>query len=194
MADPHRAGSELQHYPGESNLRVAELVIINRVDSANYADIVKMRKNIQSINSKAIILEAAAPLVVIHPQAIQGKRVLVVEDGIQNQTGAGYIAAQRFRAAEVIDPRPFAVNSIAETYAKNPSIGHVLPAMGYSEAELHDLEQTINHSDADLVIAATPIDLQRVIHLNKPVERVRYELQVIGTPTLSDLLMEKYGR
>jgi len=193
MADPHRAGRELNHFPGESNIRMADLVIINKVDTANYADILRLRENIRILNKQAVILEAAAPLAVIHPHAIRGKRVLVVEDGVHPETAYGAVAAQRFGAAEMVDPRPFAVNSIAETFAKDASIGHILPVRSYGESELRDVEDTINNSDADLVIAATPIDLQRVMHLNKPVERVRYELQIIGTPTLADLLAEKYG-
>lgn len=196
MADPHRVGREFNTYPGESNLRMAEVVIINKVDTANYADITALRENIQSFNSKTLILEAAAPLSVVHPQAINGKRVLVVENGFHSETdySAGLIAARRFRAAEMTDPRPFAVGSIAEVYTKNPSVGNILPIMGYSASELKDLEQSINNSNADLVIAATPIDLQRVIRINKPIERVRTELQVIGTPTLTDLIREKYER
>lgn len=199
MTDPHRAGHELNYYPGESNLRMADVVIINKVDTADYADILTVRRNIQSVNPEATILEAASPLFVDHPEAIRGKRVLVVEDGPtlthgEMAYGAGYIAAQRLGAAEIVDPRPFAVNSIAETYAKYSTTGPVLPAMGYGEAQIHDLQQTINKADVDLVLVATPIDLRRIIQVNKPVERVRYELQVIGTPTLADLLIEKYGR
>lgn len=198
LTDPHRAGHELSYYPGESNLRMADVVIINKVDMADYADILTVRRNIQTVNPKAVILEAASPLFVDHPEVIRGKRVLVVEDGPtlthgEMNYGAGYVAAQRFGAAELVDPRPFAVNSIAETYAKYSSTGPVLPAMGYGEAQTHDLQQTINNADADLVLVATPIDLRRIIQVNKPIERVRYELQIIGRPTLAEILMDKYG-
>jgi predicted GTPase len=177
---------------------MADVVIINKVDTADYADILTVRRNIQTVNPKAVILEAASPLFVDHPEVIRGKRVLVVEDGPtlthgEMNYGAGYVAAQRFGAAELVDPRPFAVNSIAETYAKYSSTGPVLPAMGYGEAQIHDLQQTINNADADLVLVATPIDLRRIIQVNKPIERVRYELQIIGRPTLAEILMDKYG-
>ncbi|MBC6938098.1 MAG: GTPase [Chloroflexi bacterium] len=198
VADPHRPGHEIAYHPGEANLRSADIVLINKVDTADYANIRKVRENIQAANPDAVILEAASPLFVDNPAAIRGRRVLVVEDGPtlthgEMAYGAGVIAAQRFGAAEIIDPRPFAVGSIVDTYNKYPTTGHVLPAMGYGAKQMAELEQTINNADADLVIVATPIDLRRVIKIKLPMERVRYELQVVGTPTLEDLLREKFG-
>ncbi|HEC23990.1 MAG TPA: GTPase [Chloroflexi bacterium] len=199
IADPHRPGHEVTYHPGEANLRLADIVVINKVDTADYENVLTVRANIQKVNPGAVILEAASPIFVDHPEAIRGKRVLVVEDGPtlthgEMAYGAGVVAAERFGAAEIIDPRPFAVRSIRETYAKYPTTGSVLPAMGYGPEQMADLEATINRSEADLVIAATPIDLRRVINVSIPVERVRYELQVIGTPTLADLLAERLGR
>jgi predicted GTPase len=145
-----------------------------------------------------LIIEAASPLFVEDPEAIRGKRVMVVEDGPtlthgEMAYGAGWVAAKRFGAAEIIDPRPFATGSIIETYAKYPTTGAVLPAMGYSDRQIRETEQTINNSDAELVIIGTPIDLDRIMDLNKPAQRVRYELQEIGQPTLADILREKFG-
>ena len=153
----------------------------------------------RQLNPKAIQIEAASPLFVDNPEAIRGKRVLVVEDGPtlthgEMAYGAGYVAARRFGAAEIVDPRPFAVKSIAATYAKYPKTGPILPAMGYGEKQTKELEETINKSDVDLVIVGTPIDLTRVIKINKPSQRVRYELQEIGQPTLQEILMKKFGR
>jgi predicted GTPase len=199
VVDPHRPNHEISYHPGEANLRSADVVVINKVDTANYEDVLTVRANIQKVNPGAITLEAASPLFVDNPQLIRGKRVLVVEDGPtlthgEMTYGAGFVAAQRFAAAEIIDPRPFAVGSIAATYAKYPNAGKVLPAMGYGTAQIADLEETINRSDAELVIVATPIDLTRIMKVKLPVERVRYEIQVIGTPTLADLLTERFGQ
>lgn len=198
VVDPHRPGHELAYYPGEVNLRMADVVLINKVDTADYENVLAVRKNIQSVNPDALVLEAASPIFVDNPEAIRGKRVLVVEDGPtlthgEMAYGAGVVAARRFGAAEMIDPRPFAVGSIVDTYQKYPTTGAVLPAMGYGPKQMAELEATINNSDADLVIVATPIDLRRVINVKLPMERVRYELQVIGTPTLADLLAKKFG-
>ncbi|MCB9451590.1 MAG: GTPase [Anaerolineaceae bacterium] len=198
VVDPHRPGHELAYYPGEVNLRMADVALINKVDTADYENILAVRKNIQAVNPTALVLEGASPIFVDHPEAIRGKRVLVVEDGPtlthgEMTYGAGVVAAQRFGAAELIDPRPFAVGSIVNTYRKYPHTGTILPAMGYGAKQMSELEATINASDADLVIVATPIDLRRVINVKLPMERVRYELQVIGTPTLEDLLTEKFG-
>ncbi|MCB9455069.1 MAG: GTPase [Anaerolineaceae bacterium] len=198
VVDPHRPGHELAYYPGEVNLRMADVVLINKVDTADYENVLTVRKNIQSVNPDALVLEAASPIFVDNPEAIRGKRVLVVEDGPtlthgEMAYGAGVVAARRFGAAEMIDPRPFAVGSIVDTYQKYPTTGAVLPAMGYGPKQMAELEATINNSDADLVIVATPIDLRRVINVKLPMERVRYELQVIGTPTLADLLAKKFG-
>lgn len=197
VADPHRPGHEMSYHPGEANIRMADVIILNKVDTANYEDILLVRHNIREMNPRAQILEAASPLLVDHPEAIRGKRVLVVEDGPtlthgEMSYGAGMVAAERFGAAEIIDPRPFAVGSIAAVYQKYPQVGSSLPAMGYGEAQTRELEQTINASDAELVICATPIDLRRIVQVKLPMERVRYELQVIGVPSLADLLEARF--
>ncbi len=198
VADPHRAGHESTYYPGETNVRMADVFVINKVDTADPEKVIQVRENLRRLNPDAVVIEAASPLFVDDPAAIQGKRVLVVEDGPtlthgEMAYGAGYVAARRFGAAEIVDPRPFAVKSIAATYVKYPRTGPILPAMGYGEAQTRDLEATINASDVDLVIIGTPIDLTRIIKINKPYQRVRYELQEIGQPTLADLLMKKFG-
>jgi predicted GTPase len=199
VADPHRAGHELAYYPGESNLRAADVVVLNKIDTADLANISRVRENVRSVNPKATIVEAASPIFVEDPDAIRGKRVLVVEDGPtlthgEMAYGAGVVAAQRFGAAEIIDPRPYAVRSIAETYEKYPSTGPVLPAMGYGGDQIKDLEETINATPCDLVIIGTPIDLRRVVHIEPPADRVRYELQVIGQPTLEEILRVRFAR
>lgn len=198
VADPHRAGHESTYYPGETNVRMADVFVINKVDTADPEKVIQVRENLRRLNPDAVVIEAASPLFVDDPAAIQGKRVLVLEDGPtlthgEMAYGAGYVAARRFGAAEIVDPRPFAVKSIAATYVKYPRTGPILPAMGYGEAQTRDLESTINASDVDLVIIGTPIDLTRIIKINKPYQRVRYELQEIGQPTLADLLMKKFG-
>jgi predicted GTPase len=196
VVDPHRPGHELGYHPGEANLRAAQVVIINKVDTADYANVLKVRANVHAVNPEAQVIEAASPLSVEHAEAIRGKRVLVVEDGPtlthgEMAYGAGVVAAQRFGAAALIDPRPFAVGSIVETFAKYPTTGKVLPAMGYGAQQTAELEATINASNADLVLTATPIDLRRVVNVKLPMERVRYELQVIGAPGLADVLSER---
>ncbi len=199
VADPHRPGHESMYYPGETNVRMADVFVINKVDTAKPDDVIAVRENLRRLNPSAVQIEAASPLFVDDPAAIRGKRVLVIEDGPtlthgEMAYGAGYVAARRFGAAEIVDPRPFAVKSIAATYQKYPKTGPILPAMGYGEAQMKDLETTINSSDVDLVIVGTPIDLTRVIKIKKPYQRVRYELQEIGTPTLEDLLKAKFGK
>jgi predicted GTPase len=198
VADPHRAGHELTYYPGESNLRMADVVVINKIDTADLEDIALVRQNIRQVNPGAVIIEAASPIFVDDPQAIRGKRVLVVEDGPtlthgEMAYGAGAVAARRYGAAEILDPRPYAVGSIAATYDKYPTTGPVLPAMGYGEEQVRDLEETINATPADLVIIGTPIDLRRVVNIDAPADRVRYELQIIGRPTLEEILAERFG-
>jgi len=158
-----------------------------------------VRENLRLLNPKATIIEAASPLFVDRPSEIEGKRVLVIEDGPtlthgEMAYGAGYVAAKRFGAKEIVDPRPFAVRSIAATYRKYPKTGPILPAMGYGAEQMKDLEATIRKADVDLVIIGTPIDLTRVIQIKKPYQRVRYELQEIGQPTLEDILMKKFGK
>jgi predicted GTPase len=199
VADPHRPGHELSYYPGETNARTADVFVINKVDTADRNDVIRVRENLRSVNPDALVIEGASPLFVEQPTAIKGKRVLVIEDGPtlthgEMAYGAGWVAARRFGAAEIIDPRPYAVGSIKATYEKYPTTGSVLPAMGYGEVQIHELEQTINASDADLVIIGTPIDLSRIIKIEKPYQRVRYELQEIGQPTLEEILHSKFGK
>jgi predicted GTPase len=198
VADPHRPGHESTYHPGETNARLADVFVINKVDTADPENVIAVRESLHKLNPNAIQIEAASPLFVEDPQAIRGKRVLVIEDGPtlthgEMAYGAGYVAARRFGAAEIVDPRPFAVKSIAATYQKYPKTGPILPAMGYGAAQMKDLEETINRADVDMVIIGTPIDLKRVIKINKPSQRVRYELQEIGQPTLRDLLINKFG-
>ena len=186
-------GHELAYYPGEVNTRMANVVVINKVDTANPDDIIKVRDNVHSVNPNAVIIEGASPIYVDDPEAIRGKRVLVVEDGPTlthggMKIGAGWVAARRFGAAEIVDPRPFAVGEILQTYQKYPGTGNILPAMGYGEQQVRDLEATIAASDVDLVVIGTPIDLTRVMKIEKPSQRVRYELEEIGKPDLEDVL------
>ena len=199
VADPHRPGHEVSYHPGETNVRSADVFVINKVDTADAENVIKVRENLWLLNPKATVIEAASLLFVDEPDAIRGKRVLVIEDGPtvthgEMAYGAGYVAARRFGAAEIVDPRPYAVNSIKATYEKYPKTGPILPAMGYGEAQTRDLEATINASDVDLVIIGTPIDLKRIIKINKPTQRVRYELQEISQPTLEDILKTKFGK
>jgi len=199
VADPHRPGHESKYYPGETNARMADVFVINKVDTADPDAVIQLHENLRVLNPDAIQIEAASPLFVDDPGSIRGKRVLVVEDGPtlthgEMAYGAGFVAARRFGAAEIVDPRPFAVKSIAATYAKYPKTGPILPAMGYGEAQTRDLEATIEKADVDMVVVGTPIDLTRVIKINKPYQRVRYELQEIGRPTLADILKEKFGK
>ncbi len=198
VVDPHRPGHELAYYPGETNLRLADVVVINKIDTAHPADVEKVRQSIRETNPRAIVVDAASPIFVEHPDAIRGKRVLVVEDGPtlthgEMAYGAGVVAARRFGAAEIVDPRPFAVRTIADTYKKYPTTGAVLPAMGYGQEQTRDLEETINRAEVDYVLIATPIDLRRLINIRHPADRVRYELQEIGEPTLGEILRQKFG-
>lgn len=193
LVDPHRPGHELQYHPGETNLRLADGVIINKIETAGLQEINTVRQNIRAANPKALIIDAASPLFVPDGHQMRGKRVLVIEDGPTLTHGgmvygAGVIAAQKFGAAALVDPRPFAVGSICQTYARYPHMGALLPAMGYSAKQIRELEETANRAEADLVLGATPIDLSRILKLNKPVLRLHYELQEIGRPDLSDLL------
>jgi predicted GTPase len=193
VVDPHRAGHELRYHPGEANFRRATCIVINKVDTADKKGIEEVKSNIARYNPKAMVIEAASPVTVEDPAAIRGKRVLVVEDGPtlthgEMGYGAGVIAAQRFGAASLVDPRPYAVGSIARTFQKYPGIGALLPAVGYGEAQMNDLRLTIEKVDCDLVLIATPIDLRRAIHFEKPALRVSYDLQEIGKPDLDDAL------
>ncbi len=199
VADPHRPGHESTYHPGEANVRMADVIVINKVDTANGDSVIAVRNALRELNPNAVVVEAASPLAVDDPAAIKGRKVLVIEDGPtlthgEMAYGAAWVAARRFGAAEIIDPRPYAVGSISATYKKYPTTGNVLPAMGYGDAQIRELEQTINNTPADLVLIGTPIDLRRVLKLSKPAQRVRYELQEIGQPTLADLLKDKFGQ
>ena len=198
VADPHRPGHELSYHPGEANLRMADVIVINKVDTADLENVARVRDNIYRVNPEAIVVEAASPIFVENPGMIRGKDVLVVEDGPtlthgEMAYGAGVVAARRFGAANILDPRPWAVRSIADTYAKYPGTGAVLPAMGYGDQQMADLQETINNVPCDLVIIATPIDLTRIIDIHRPTQRVRYELQEIGQPTLEGLLRQQFA-
>lgn len=196
VADPHRPGHELTYHPGEANMRLADVVVINKVDTASPDAVNQVRESIAAVNPSALVVDAASPIFVDNGEAIRGKRVLVLEDGPtlthgEMKYGAGVIAARKFGAAAMVDPRPWAVGSIAETFRKYPGIGVLLPAMGYGEQQMKDLEATINACECDLVVSATPIDITRVIRPNKPILRVRYELQEIGEPTLPAIISRK---
>ena len=198
VADPHRPGHGLRYHPGEANLRAADVVVINKVDTAGPEGVAQVRESIYAVNPDAVVVEAASPIFVDAPEAIRGKRVLVIEDGPTlthggMAYGAGVVAARRFGAAELVDPRPYAVRSIAATFVKYPDTGPLLPAMGYGDEQVHDLEETINATDCDLVLSATPIDLRRVLNVRLPMDRVRYELQVLGQPTLEEILKQRLG-
>ena len=193
VADPLRPGHEVLYHPGEANLLLADVVVINKIDSADPDDVSDLRSSIRERNPKAVIVEAASPITVEDPALIQGKRALVIEDGPtlthgEMAYGAGIVAAEKFGAAEVVDPRPYTVGSITETFEKYPDIGPLLPAMGYGDKQMRDLEATIAAADCDIVIIGTPIDLRRVIRIDKPSVRVTYELQEIGRPNLQDVL------
>ena len=193
VTDPHRPGHELSYYPGEITLRLADVVVINKIDSADYANIQEVRKNIASINPKATIIDAASVLNVVDSDIIKGKRVLVIEDGPtlthgEMKIGAGIVAAERFGASQIIDPRPYVVGKLAETYEIYKDIGCLLPAMGYGEQQTKDLAATIEKTDCDSVVIATPIDLASIIKINKPNTRVLYSLQEIGKPDLNEVL------
>ena len=198
VADPHRPGHELSYYPGEVTLRIADVVVINKIDSADFENIQTVRANIAAVNPDAIVIEAASTITIEDLSIIKGKRVLVVEDGPtlthgEMKIGAGIVAARRFGAAEIVDPRPTAIGSLADTYKKYPHIGSLLPAMGYGQEQMADLAATIDNTDCDAVIIATPIDLNRVIKINKPNTRVDYSLQELGQPNLEDVLAEFVG-
>ncbi len=193
VVDPHRPGDERYYYPGEANLRMADVVIVNKIDTAEPEDIIAVRDSVAEVNPNAMVIEAASPIFVEDYHLIKGKRVLAVEDGPtlthgEMQYGAAVVAAQKFGAAELVDPRPYTVGTITETFEKYPEIGTLLPAMGYSPQQIKDLEETINRTEADLVIVGTPIDLRKLVSLNKPAVRVIYELQEIGSPDLNDAL------
>jgi predicted GTPase len=196
VTDPHRAGHEMTYYPGEANLRMADVVVMNKIDTADLDKINQLRENIYQLAPDAILIEAASPLTVDNPELIRGKRVLVVEDGPtlthgEMKFGAGVVAALKFGAKEIINPRPYAIGTIKDTYTKYPGIGALLPAMGYGKKQIQELEETINAVDCDMVIIGTPIDLSRIIKIDKKSVRVKYELQEIGRPNLEEVLSQK---
>lgn len=198
VVDPHRPGHEVRYHPGETNLRMADVVVINKVDTADLANVAVVRENVYQANPRATVIEAASPIFVEAPEAIRGKRVLVIEDGPtlthgEMAYGAGTVVARRLGAAELVDPRPYAVGSIVDTFRKYPNTGALLPAMGYGEKQVRELEETINNTPCDMVLIATPIDLRRVVNIKHPSQRVRYELQEIGQPTLKDILQQRLG-
>ena len=193
VVDPHRAGHELRYYPGEVTLRVADVVVINKIDSADYAGIETVRRNIAGVNPDAVVIDAASTLDIDDPSVVKGKMVLAVEDGPTlthggMRIGAAVVAAQKFGAAGFVDPRPYTVGKLSETFEAYPEIGIVLPAMGYGEQQLRDLETTINSTECDGVVIGTPIDLNRIIKIDKPSTRVYYNLQEIGRPNLTEVL------
>jgi predicted GTPase len=195
VVDPHRPGNELSYYPGEVTLRMADVVVINKMDSAGPENIQIVRENIMKVNPTAIVVDAASPLTVANPELIKGKRVLVVEDGPtlthgEMKIGAGTVAALKCGAAELVDPRPFVVGKLAETFRIYPNIGTLLPAMGYGQEQIADLEKSINNVDCDSVVIATPIDLRRLVKINKPCTKVDYDLQEIGTPNFEQIMCD----
>lgn len=199
VADALRPGHEISYYPGEVNLRLADVVIINKVDSADRGSVEIVRRNIDRANPKALVIEAASSISVDHPRLVKGKRVLVVEDGPtlthgEMRYGAGLVAAKQFRAKEIVDPRPYAVGTIAETFRAYPHIGPLLPAMGYGRQQVEELEQTIRAVDADVVVSATPVDLVSLVRIDKPVVRVVYDLHELTKPDLADVLVSRFAR
>jgi len=195
VADPHRAGNELTYHPGEANLRMANVVIINKVDTADSKNVERVKENIRMVNPKAKVLEAASPVTADKPEFVKGSRVLVIEDGPtlthgNMPYGAGAIAAKKFGAREIVDPRPYAVGSIKETYEKYKHLGAILPAIGYGENQIAELKETIDRTPCDAVVIGTPIDLRRVITIAKPTVRVKYELRVLGSVSLKEILEE----
>ncbi|PIE52909.1 GTPase [Candidatus Fermentibacteria bacterium] len=196
VADPHRPGHEISYYPGQINTRIADVVVINKIDSAYPEDVEEVRKNIRKVNSSAKIIDGASPVSVDKPELVRGKKVLVVEDGPtlthgEMEYGAGYVAAEKYGAAEFANPVPFAVRTIRETFEKYYSGQEetaILPAMGYGDAQMKDLEETINAIDCDVVVIGTPIDLTRVVKIDKPTVKVTYDLQEIGKPDLAEVL------
>jgi predicted GTPase len=197
VMDPHRAGHELLYFPGQVNFLRAQVIIINKVDSASAENIKQVEDNISKYNPTAKVIKANSALILDHPEYIKGKRVLVVEDGPtlthgEMKYGAGIVAARKFGAKEIIDPRPYTVGSITDTFKKYPEIGTLLPAMGYGDKQVKDLEDTINKTDCDSVIIATPMDLNRIIRINKPTVRVQYELEQTSGPDLKKILTDKF--
>ena len=199
VADPHRPGHELAYYPGETNLRMADVVVINKVDTATPEGVETVRRSIEAVNPDALVIEAASPVTVDNPEMIKGKKVLVVEDGPtlthgNMAYGAGVIIAKKLGAAEIVDPRPYAVGSIAETFKKYSHLGALLPAVGYGREQIKELEETIDATPCDVIVIGTPIDLRRVLTISKPAVRAEYNLKELGTPTLEDVLKKHFQR
>ncbi len=197
VVDPLRPGDELAYYPGETNLRMAHVVLINKIDSARPEDMKAVKANVAAVNPNAVVVEAESPVTADDPAAIAGKRVLCVEDGPTlthggMPFGAGVVAAREAGAAELVDPRPYLVGSLKKVFEEYPHIGPLVPAMGYGDDMVADLEATVNATPADVVVAGTPINLARVINANKPIIRVRYELKVVSKPTLEDVIRERF--
>lgn len=193
VVDPHRPGHELTYYPGEANLRMADVIVINKMDTASPENINLVKNSIYKTNPSAIVIEASSPIFVDDDKMIQGKRVLAVEDGPtlthgEMTYGAAVVAAEKYGASEIVDPRPYTVGTITDTFKKYPEIGKLLPAMGYGNQQIRDLEKTINQTQCDVVLIGTPIDLRKLVNLNKPAVRVTYELQEIGKPDFKDVL------
>ena len=198
LVDPHRPGHEYSYYAGETNLLMADVVVINKITTADPEDVEEVRFSVNRINPEALVVDAASPIFVDNPKLITGKSVLVVEDGPtlthgEMTYGAGMLAAQKYSAREIVDPRPYIVGSIKETFNDYPDIGPLLPAMGYGKKQVADLERTINRARCDSVVIATPIDLGRLLKMNKPSTRVRYELQEIGKPDLEEILKNRFA-
>ena len=196
VADPLRVGHETSYHPGEANLRMADVVVINKIDSAKLEDVQTLRATIKSVNPDSVVVEARSPITIDDEGSLAGKKVLVVEDGPtlthgEMTYGAGVVAARRAGAAALVDPRRWAVGTIKEVFERYPQIGMLLPAMGYSEQQRKDLAETINSSDADVVLIATPIDLRNICDIEKPAVRASYELEEISTPTLKDVLTDR---
>lgn len=195
VVDPHRADHAARYHPGEANVRMADVVVVNKVDTASFEQVQIARRIVDDLAPTATVIEAASPIYVEDGDQVRGKKVLVVEDGPtlthgEMAYGAGWVAARRYGASEIVDPRPYAVGSIRDTFGKYPTTGDVLPAMGYGEEQTKELAETIQNTPADVVLIASPIDLRRLIHIEKPALRVRYELQEIGEPTLEDVLQK----
>jgi predicted GTPase len=195
VADPLRAGNEVSYYPGEASLRLADVIVINKIDSATPDEVQTVRESIERVNPSALVIDAASPITVDKPELIKGKRCLVVEDGPtlthgKMKIGAGVVAARKFGASKLVDPRPFVVGKLADTFKTYPDIGVLLPAMGYGDEQVRDLERTIEACDCDTVVIATPIDLNRIVKIRKPTVKVGYDLQEIGKPDLAQVLDE----
>jgi predicted GTPase len=193
VADPHRPGHERTYHPGETNIRLADVVVINKETTTDFENIEAVRRSVQELNPRAIVVDAASPITVDHPEWIRGKRALVVEDGPtlthgEMKYGAGIVAAMRHGAAEIVDPRPWLVGGMKDVFKQYPNIGPLLPAMGYSKEQIRDMEKTINACECDVVVVATPIDFRKLVHMKRPAVRVGYELEEIGRPKLDELI------